>query len=337
MIAFTEAERQILMTLAVLEHDSVLVEPDNALSLGRAFFGMYFVDWSGVAERLEQAGLMRVEPPGWSFTDAGRTAAAQCQLEKPLHIYFYDEFFTRVQTSRAHTLFCERTYGRDLSQHGMMDMAQLERLVKELGIGSQSSVLELGCGNGRMAEWISDQTGAQVTGVDTSQVGIQQAQAHTADRRGRLDFVCGDVLRVDLPLACFDIFLAIDMLYFVPDLDGLFERMTAWATPAARVGVFYSAWVAADGDLTLLRPERTRLGEMLRRRGLNYRVVDFSQDEAAHWTRKLQAAEELRSAFEGEGNLFLYEKRIAEARQHQQYVQSGRVSRYLYVIDLPNH
>jgi MCRA family len=46
----------------------------------------------------------------------------------PHHVRFYNEFFARAATSKAHARLCERAYGRDLCQHGMMDMAQLDQI-----------------------------------------------------------------------------------------------------------------------------------------------------------------------------------------------------------------
>jgi cyclopropane fatty-acyl-phospholipid synthase-like methyltransferase len=98
------------------------------------------------------------------------------------------EYFTRAETSEAHARFCALVYGRDLCQHGMMDMAQLDALIAALGLGAGSRVLELGCGNGRIAEYISDVTGANVFGVDSSTVGIRQAIERSVAKRDRLAF-----------------------------------------------------------------------------------------------------------------------------------------------------
>ena len=49
-------------------------------------------------------------------------------------------------------------------------------------------MLDLGCGNGKMAEYISDCTGANLTGIDFIPFAIQQAQERTQAKRDRLEF-----------------------------------------------------------------------------------------------------------------------------------------------------
>jgi ubiquinone/menaquinone biosynthesis C-methylase UbiE len=52
-----------------------------------------------------------------------------------------------------------------------------EYMLSQSGITKDSRVLDLGCGNGNTAIWLSQQTGCQVVGVDISSVRIENAQA----------------------------------------------------------------------------------------------------------------------------------------------------------------
>lgn len=79
---------------------------------------------------------------------------------------FYDAFYSALERSQAHHLFCERVYGKDLGQHGFADMEQLELLLRVTQIGPLQSALDLGCGDGRIAEYLSDCSGANFTGLD---------------------------------------------------------------------------------------------------------------------------------------------------------------------------
>ena len=69
---------------------------------------------------------------------------------------FYEKFYQAVQHSAAHSLFCERSFGRDLCQHGFADMAQIDALIAATGLAPGDHALDLGCGNGMIAEYISD-------------------------------------------------------------------------------------------------------------------------------------------------------------------------------------
>ncbi len=247
---------------------------------------------------------------------------------------FYDEFYTRVATSRAHALFCERVYGRDLAQHGMLDQLQLDYLLTRLRLTATSEVLELGCGNGRLAEHVSDLTLARITGVDLSAVGIRQAVERTADRRERLRFVRADMAALDFAPGAFDVVLAVDSLYFVSDLAALVDRLRPLARAGGRLAAFWSAWVAPDEPRAALRADRTRLGQALAERAVEFEAIDFGAAEAEHWRRKLAVARELESAFAAEGNEFLYQNRSTEAECHRPYVAAGSLSRYLYLASL---
>jgi hypothetical protein len=65
---------------------------------------------------------------------------------------WYDEYFRRAASSKAHARFCVRVYGKDLCQHGMMDMAGLDFLITLLRPGDHC--LKVGCSNGYITEYI---------------------------------------------------------------------------------------------------------------------------------------------------------------------------------------
>jgi hypothetical protein len=223
--SLTRAETQMLIAMAVL--DSRRTSADDAAldAVSSDYFGMYRVDWSGAEESLIRRDLITREGETLELADTGAPVAERSRADHPKHLYFHNEYFARAETSEAHAEFCALVYGRDLCQRGMMDMAQLDALIAALGLGAGSRVLELGCGNGRIAEYISDVTGAQVYGVDSSTVGICLANERTAAKRDRLAFRAGDMAQAPLPAAAFDALVAIDSFYFVADLDGLLARL----------------------------------------------------------------------------------------------------------------
>ena len=99
---------------------------------------------------------------------------------------FYTAFYAAVEYSPAHALFCERVFGRNLSQHRFADLRQLELLLQAVPIISDQKVLELGCGNGLVSEYLSDRTGAHVTGLDYIPGAVDQARRRTAVKSNRL-------------------------------------------------------------------------------------------------------------------------------------------------------
>ena len=161
----TTAETQLLVALAMLEGAGRATDTDALAAYGLDHFGMYLADWAGAHEALIAQGLVERREDGYALTPEGKVVADRLRAAHPRHLYFYNEYFTRALTSAAHARFCERVYGRDLCQHGMMDMEQLGKLIEVLQLGPASRVLELGCGNGRVAEYISDTTGAHIIGA----------------------------------------------------------------------------------------------------------------------------------------------------------------------------
>ncbi len=329
----TAAETQVLVAVSVLHSREQQANRETVDDLGRYYFGMYRADWSGAFESLETKRLLEHGDGGYVIPQAARALAEQVRQANPQFKFFYDEFFTRAIASPAHARFCERVYGRNLCQHGMMDIQQLEFLLRVLSLDDDTRVLDLGCGNGMIAEYISDATGAYVTGMDTSAVGIGQAIERTRGKATRLAFICGDMRQSALPVHSFDVIVAIDSLGFIPEHERLLERLRETIAPGGRLAAFHSAWAGVDEPKDRLRADGTRVAQALAHGGLKYQAFDFTVQEVEHWKSKLQVAEELREEFQAEGNAFLFERRHLEATLHQQYVQSGNLSRYLYLVE----
>jgi cyclopropane fatty-acyl-phospholipid synthase-like methyltransferase len=254
---------------------------------------------------------------------------------------FYDEFYQHAETSAAHAEFCRRVYGRDLAQHGMLDMKQVDLLLETIPLGAGFRVLELGCGSGRLAEHLAGLTGAEITGLDQSTAGIAIASERAARRgaawpaaampRGRLHFLCANVATYDYPAAAFDLVLAVDLLAFMRDLPALLTRLAPALRRRGQLAAFHSVWASADESDGQLSPRSNRLGLALLVAGWRYKVHDLREEEIAHWQRKLAVLAEMRAEFEAEGNEFIYERRLVEAEFHQRYVKTGRLGRYLYI------
>ncbi len=244
---------------------------------------------------------------------------------------FYDEFFTRIANSPAHAEFCRKVYGRDLGQHGMLEMEQLELLLHLVPLGPATRVLELGCGNGRLAQYLAQRTGARITGLDLSPTGIAFAQSLAAQSPRQLDFVCADMARWEYPSAAFDVVLGVDALQFVPDLHSLLPHIRTCLRTGGILAVFFSTWAEEDQPDERLGLDTNRMAVALRETGWEYETRDLREQEMAHWQRKYEVLREMRPAFEAEGNGFIYERRMLEAEYHQRYLKTGRVARYLYL------
>jgi ubiquinone/menaquinone biosynthesis C-methylase UbiE len=287
------------------------------------------LDWDTAPTRLLEKGLFYLEGDRYFLTEQGKVYREQAEAAYPFCAYTYDAYFRAADASRAHAEFCERVYGRNLCQHGIADMLEVNLLIEVLGIRKGQHVLDLGCGNGMITELISDATGAHLTGIDASRVGIQQALERTQPKRQRLAFEAGNLNLMELPKSAFDAILFIDTLYFL-EREAVIRSAQAALKPGGQIGFCYTQWWDEGDPRELLQPDSTELAEILNQLGLRFETWDFSAAEDAHWQRKLDVLAALRPEFEAEGNQWLYEFRRHEAAFYVTMHSWENRSRHLY-------
>lgn len=229
-------------------------------------------------------------------------------------------------------LLCERVYGKDLCQYDLMDMEQLDRLMGVLNLNRDNKVLDLGCGIGTITEYISDLTGAHITGIDFAAGAIKRASERTKVKQNRLVFQVKNINDLDFPANAFDTIIAIDTLYFVDDLEKTIGQMKAALKPDGQMGIFFSQMIKPEDSEELLLPRGTKLARVLKKHNLDFQTQDFTESEHNLWHKTRQVLEELKSEFESEGNIDLYDSFVEEAEQVLKFVDSGRSRRYLYHV-----
>ncbi len=244
--------------------------------------------------------------------------------------HFYDEYYTRAQKSQAHSEFCRQVYGRDFCQHGMLDMTQLDRLIEVARLQQNSLVLELGCGTGFMADYISDKTQCQMVGIDISPAAIEQARVRANGAKKKVIFEAKDMEKLDYPERHFDAVISIDTLYFVEDLENAINGIARILKPNGIMYMFYHVHpdVERPDDPCPDPAGRSPLGVVLDGLKLAYKTVDLTRENKEHWELRKEVLLKLRSRFEEEGNLFLYDTRMDECMQN-----FGDYHRFLYIVE----
>lgn len=250
---------------------------------------------------------------------------------------FYERYYDATQNSQAHALFCERVFGRNLCQHGFADMTQLDALLAATRLGPGRRALDLGCGNGMIAEYLSDRTGAHLTGLDYVPEAIRQAQERTAAKSHRLEFVVGDINALDLPASEYDTILAIDTVYFSDDYTATIGRLVEALQPGGQMAFFYAhgwePWTPVESfDRTTLAPDATPLARALQAHGLRYATQDFTADDLRLAQRRQEVLAELKPQFEAENILFIWENRMGDAEGIARAIERGLQRRYLYEV-----
>jgi SAM-dependent methyltransferase len=340
METLTEAEIQVLIALIELQHP--IETPNNNhytfypknLAEAKTYFCQSLLDWEDAYPDLCEKGLLTRHAGCDALTIAGESAAARLRRDRPPIYYWYTDFYIATQNSPANDLLCERLYGKNLNQQGFMDMQQLAKLLEVTHIRPGSRVLDLGCGSGQISEYISDITGAFVSGMDYIAAAILQAQQRTRSKCDRLEFKVGNLDHLEYSPASFDTILAIDTLYMPNDLVATLQQMKTILAPGGQMAFYYgyAIWEDPQQLKEHLLPEHTPVAEALAQVGLGFKTWDFTQADYQHAELKKKVAAELKPAFEAEGNLFLYEMRMGEANGASSALQSGNAVRYLYHV-----
>jgi ubiquinone/menaquinone biosynthesis C-methylase UbiE len=330
MAEFSQAEKQLLIAVKNVSRRKKDPDRRSLSEFGERFFDEDLVDWTEAYESLARAGYLQRNGNAYSLTAPGEEVAKEVRREDS--IKGFNERLVRSEKSKAYSGFCERVYGMNLCQCNMMDVEQLNKLLEVLGLNESSRVLDLGCGIGSVTEYISDLTGARITGVDFAEDAIIRARSRTRAKRSRLTYEVGDMNDLQFPDRSFDTIIAIDTLYFVDDLEKTTERMNAILAADGQMAAFYSQLIGTEEPKELLLAGGTRFAQALDNLQLRFQTWCFSENESEIWKKEKRVAEELRAEFEREGYLDLYKSRIKDSKHLLEFVESGRVSRYLYHV-----
>jgi SAM-dependent methyltransferase len=149
----------------------------------------------------------------------------------PLYASAYAGFAIREQIRQL-------TYGDDVGQSGWVTADELERFGGWLELGSDSRLLDVGCGSGGPALRLAERTGASVVGIDLLEEGIATATG-LAEERGLADRV--RFVRADaggpLPFAdgTFDAVISVDVMCHLPNRLEILREWHRVTAPGARV------------------------------------------------------------------------------------------------------
>ena len=130
------------------------------------------------------------------------------------------------------------------------------RLVATLsGLPRPLVALEVGCGNGWLANRLAAIPGSDVTGLDVNVTELDQARRVFGDRPN-LRFVEADALLAPPPAVRPNVIVLASVIQYVPDLAALVRRLEDWLAPGGEIHILDSPIYAPD-DVPAAR-ERTR-------------------------------------------------------------------------------
>ncbi|MDD3045209.1 MAG: class I SAM-dependent methyltransferase [Candidatus Delongbacteria bacterium] len=305
------------ITVEILEKIKVLNPVENS-------------DWQSAIKNLSEKGLLLEEDGIYSISEEANTMAVK--IIKEHREKRFSEILVKFERSEVYGSFCERLYGRNLSQLNMTPMDQLDKLLELLNLDKNSHVLDLACGVGKITEYISDTTNAKVTGVDFAVQAIQLAQVRNKDKIDRINFVVGDMNNLQFEENSFDAIIAIDTVDFAEDLEEMIGKLKEITKNGGQMGIFYSEKSQSEEYIENLKSDNTKLAKVLKKHNLEYQVYNYTEEEKSFHKKSLQLAEGMKDEFENAGDTGTYESRVSESKHALTSINDGRISRHLYIV-----
>lgn len=328
-----EAEIQVLASLQKAGAEGGSTDR-SSLEADADRFWIFREDWSAAYASLIAKALIAGDKDEYRLTEDGRPLAVKYHHQRPdMYWYYYQRFYQAAQPSAAHSELCRRVFGTDLCQEGQADMASLTDLLDRLDLKPGQHVLDLGCGAGAIAEYISDHADVSVTGLDYAAPAIEEANRRTAAKRSRLTFQRGDMNALDLTADSFDAVVSLDTLYWAADLESTLSQLARALRPDGQMAIFMNHHIEEGDDPGRLALEHTALSKALTALEWRFEASDYTRQIGAFWQANWRAATDLQHAFEAEGNGFIAASLIRESEEdYLPDIRAGRIVRYLYHV-----
>ncbi len=326
-----EAEIQVVATIYSAETEKTPVDKASLDKTGKRYLD-YLEDWSGAYSSLIDKGLIAGGEEGYRLTEAGRPLGLHYLEERPDNYwYYYRDFYDKAHASEAHSQFCENAFGLDLCQEGQMDMDSVHDLLDRLNLKTGQRVLDLGCGAGGISEYISDQTGTHVTGIDYSNTAISVAKSRTENKNSQLKFIEADLNKLELEPHSYDAAVSIDSIYWVHDTVDVLQRIVETLKPGGQLVLTIVNIPDYCDSPEELEIDKTFVAKALDELKLDYQSVDRTESFLDFWPRVKRVLSSMKEDFEQEGNEFIYQSLTREADdEYLPAIESGGMRRYLY-------
>ena len=119
---------------------------------------------------------------------------------------------------------------------------------------SDPRVLDVGCGSGRIGEFVLDAGAAHYVGVDFSEPMIELARSRLARFADKAELIQADFLSATLD-GSFDVVLALGLFDYLPEPHRFSRRMFELCAKGGCVVGSFPAWSALKGPIRKLRYE----------------------------------------------------------------------------------
>ncbi|MHA2399490.1 MAG: class I SAM-dependent methyltransferase [Promethearchaeota archaeon] len=337
----TIAEKQFLVILRSIKKspkdhvtgEDIVAKLENIKKRGMIYFyekinPLTFEDKT--IQSLLEKKLMEQQDTIFQLTTKGETIVTQ--VRKELLDIDRSDIYKWLNSSEVLARISLEAYGKDLGQFSMMTMPQLNKLLEVLQLTPEDTVIDLGCGIGKITDYIFEVTQCTIIGIDIASEAIKLAQERTVDKKDKLMFQVDDMDDLSISPSSADCFISVDSLYFAEDLENTIKQMKTILKPKGRMGIFYSQSCSPKESLEKLQPDKTNLALALQKNGLKFETFDFSDDEKDYWNKVKDLYIKYKVDFEKEGSIDLQKSLYQDAEYQAKLYQEGRMSRHLYLV-----
>ena len=194
-------------------------------------------------------------------------------------------------------------------------------------------LLDLGCGAGGISEYISDQTGAHVTGLDSSAVAITTAEARTETKRAQLNFIEADLNTLDIELQSYDAAISVDTIYWVNDTYDALKRIIRTLKSGGQLIISIVHILEYCDSPEELEIDNTYVASAHNKLQLDYHSIDRTESFLDFWPRVKKTMLELKNDFDDEGNGLIYQHWVRNAdAEFLPAIETNDLRRYLYHV-----
>ncbi len=142
----------------------------------------------------------------------------------------------------AYGKWCEKVYGKDLKQSGMVTYDELQLMYEHIDLKKNSHILDIGCGIGRMTEEICEHYRAFALGIDVDKTMIASAKEHYCNRKD-ISFEIMDGSSLAFGDSKYDLICMLDTIYFnntSEELNRFLDRCYDTLSPDGKIAIFSS-------------------------------------------------------------------------------------------------
>lgn len=238
----------------------------------------------------------------------------------------FNDLIDCATSSEVYLDYCTELHGYRMYLFNMMDKFQLDYLFNNISISKNDSILDLGCGSGSILNYLMQKYQCQGTGID-------QLNTEIIKKENKLfTYINGNIDEIESCNLSPNITISVDSLYFSSRLNRLLEILTK--INGNRLYLYYSQYVfdKKNEDKNILKCDHTRIAESLKKAGIKYKTIDYSENERDLYEKAMQILPKYEEAFEQEGNKTLFEKKMNENKLGKELYDNNCANRYLYII-----